>query len=81
VLMVKLPRSGAVILSGIFTTCKRIDPHGRRRRTDNARQYQSRRDAASMDRVEGIIRNTHARLIVRTIPAIQPIAKIAAYMN
>jgi glyoxylase-like metal-dependent hydrolase (beta-lactamase superfamily II) len=69
VLMVKLPRSGAVILSGDLYHQQVDRPSRAGSGAQIMRVNVSRADTlASMDRVEDIIRNTHARLIVQHDP-------------
>jgi N-acyl homoserine lactone hydrolase len=66
VLLVKLPKSGAVILSGDLYHQQSDRPSRAGSDAQIMRVNTSRAETlASMDRVEGIIRNTHARLIVQ----------------
>jgi len=66
VLLVKLSKSGAVILSGDLYHQQSDRPSRPGSDAQIMRVNTSRAETlASMDRVEGIIRNTHARLIVQ----------------
>lgn len=83
VLMVKLPRSGAVILSGDLYHLQADRPSRAGAGAQIMRVNTSRAETlASMDRVEGIIRNTHARLIVQHDPGdYSRLPKSPAYMD
>jgi N-acyl homoserine lactone hydrolase len=69
VLMVKLPKSGTVVLSGDLYHLQADRPSRAGSSPQVMRVNTNRADTlASMDRVEDIIRNTHARLIVQHDP-------------
>jgi N-acyl homoserine lactone hydrolase len=69
VLMVKLPKSGTVVLSGDLYHLQADRPSRAGGSPQVMRVNVSRADTlASMDRVEDIIRNSHARLIVQHDP-------------
>ena len=83
VLMVKLPRSGTVILSGDLYHLQADRASRSGASAQVMRVNVSRADTlASMDRVEETIRNTHARLIVQHDPGdYSRLPKSPAYMD
>jgi N-acyl homoserine lactone hydrolase len=83
VLMVKLPKSGTVVLSGDLYHLQADRPSRAGSGAQVMRVNISRADTlASMDRVEDIIRNTHARLIVQHDPGdYSQLPKSPAFMD
>ena len=83
VLMVKLPKSGAVILSGDLYHLQADRPTRAGSGAQVMRVNTSRAETlASMDRVEAMVRNLHARLIVQHDPAdYSRLPKSPAYMD
>ena len=69
VLLVKLAKAGTVLLSGDLYHLEADRPQGSGRAPQVMKVNDSRAETlASMDRVEGLIRNLHARLIVQHDP-------------